>query len=217
MFCKKKKKTEHKTELFDTEITQESNSQYGCAAVNRSKKNSNDIIETPEWLYNEIFSIIEYYYLHDCSNKYLEILDPCCGNCNLMIPFKESGFKHITEFDISTGQDFFDYPIENRFDVIVMNPPFSKQRALKFIKKALLHLNLTGIIACIVPLYLVNNGMDNAHFLVKHVDWMYHLPKNTFTAKGGVIHTALMFLKHEVNRQHYLFDPQEKQLKIGKE
>lgn len=97
-------------------------------------------------------------------DKYLSVLEPSAGQGNLL-----EGLGHynnrITVIDISSVQcevlkakgyknvlnmDFLDYEGE-KFDRIIMNPPFTKNQALDHVKKAYEVLNNDGILVAILP------------------------------------------------------------------
>lgn len=56
--------------------------------------------------------------------------------------------------------DFLKYDESNKFDCIVMNPPYSKQRALLHIDKAKRHLNENGFILAIIPTGKIAQEME---------------------------------------------------------
>ncbi len=58
------------------------------------------------------------------------------------------------------NMDFLDYPEHHKFDVILMNPPYSKSRALTHINKAKKHLNKGGFILAVVPSGKITNEME---------------------------------------------------------
>jgi type I restriction-modification system DNA methylase subunit len=64
-------------------------------------------------------------------NKNIKILEPAFGTGNFIRILKEKGFKNIEGCEIDpeftdTPQDFFLYPLEKKFDLIISNPPFTK-------------------------------------------------------------------------------------------
>lgn len=63
--------------------------------------------------------------------KSIDILEPSSGTGNFVKSLKEKGFNKIAECEIDPEltkkpKDFFDLGLENRYDLIVGNPPFSK-------------------------------------------------------------------------------------------
>lgn len=64
-------------------------------------------------------------------NKDIKILEPAFGSGNFIRILKEKGFKNIEGCEIdpeftNTPQDFFLFPLEKKFDLIISNPPFTK-------------------------------------------------------------------------------------------
>jgi len=64
-------------------------------------------------------------------NKQIKILEPSFGTGNFIRVLKEKDFHNIEGCEIDKGLaeipcDFFDFPVENRYDLIIGNPPFTK-------------------------------------------------------------------------------------------
>ncbi len=64
-------------------------------------------------------------------DKNIRILEPSFGTGNFIKVLREKGFKNIEGCEIdpaftNTPQDFFLYPLDKKFDLIVGNPPFTK-------------------------------------------------------------------------------------------
>jgi hypothetical protein len=58
------------------------------------------------------------------------VLEPSAGTGNFVEGLKKAGFRDVTACEIdpaltSTPQDFFLYPLSEKFDLIIGNPPFS--------------------------------------------------------------------------------------------
>lgn len=99
------------------------------------------------------------------------ILEPSCGTGRLISGLESS---RVTCLDISElfckivesqgynsiNTDFMKYDKSNKFDCIVMNPPYSKQRALLHIDKAKQHLNENGFILAIIPTGKITQEME---------------------------------------------------------
>lgn len=63
--------------------------------------------------------------------KSIRILEPAFGSGNFIEVLKAKGFSEITGCEIDpqfteTPTDFFDYPLTEKFDLIIGNPPFTK-------------------------------------------------------------------------------------------
>lgn len=61
----------------------------------------------------------------------ISVLEPSAGTGNFILGLKEKEFKDITECEVDPDLtnkpcDFFIFPIEKKFDLIVGNPPFTK-------------------------------------------------------------------------------------------
>lgn len=66
-------------------------------------------------------------------NKDIRILEPSSGTKNFIRGLKERDFKNIIDCEIDSDLsfpnnscDFFIYPLEEKFDLIIGNPPFTK-------------------------------------------------------------------------------------------
>lgn len=64
-------------------------------------------------------------------SKEISILEPSAGTRNFVKELEKRGFSKIKECEIDgtltkNPQDFFDFPIEKKFDLIIGNPPFTK-------------------------------------------------------------------------------------------
>jgi hypothetical protein len=59
------------------------------------------------------------------------ILEPSCGTGNFIQVLSENNFKNVIGCEIDPSltdkpTDFFEYPLSNKFDMIIGNPPFTK-------------------------------------------------------------------------------------------
>jgi hypothetical protein len=64
-------------------------------------------------------------------DKDIRILEPSAGTRNFIFGLKEKGFNNVEECEIDKSlttnpSDFFSYPLQDKFDLIIGNPPFSK-------------------------------------------------------------------------------------------
>lgn len=95
------------------------------------------------------------------------ILEPSCGNGAILrlLPDHAVGLE-IDPKLTDTPTDFFDYSTDNKFDCVIMNPPYIRAKNIEgktvglsghanmyahFIWKSVLHLTENGCIICIVP------------------------------------------------------------------
>jgi hypothetical protein len=72
-----------------------------------------DLYETPEWVTRAVLP-----YIGDPTT----VWEPACGNGKITNILKEH--HHVSETDITRGQNFFDY-IEGSANVILTNPPYN--------------------------------------------------------------------------------------------
>lgn len=64
-------------------------------------------------------------------DKDMAILEPSFGTCNFIKVLEQKGFTNIDGYEIdneltNNPSDFFDVPLENKYDLIIGNPPFTK-------------------------------------------------------------------------------------------
>lgn len=83
---------------------------------------------TKEDIINELIELLLYYKLIDSNAK---ILEPSFGTGNFIKVLKHKGFNSIIGCEIDSTltdvpMNFFDFPLSNKFDLIIGNPPFSK-------------------------------------------------------------------------------------------
>lgn len=218
MYCIKKVENENQLKLIPDKKTSEiktddkinveiEDKKYQNASLLRKEKGANDIIETPDWLVNIIYNFVnvdvikikdKYPLLRDCK---FSIIDPCSGLNNQMLkPFLIDNNYKCTGLEIrrSINENFLNYPTSNKFDFIIMNPPFNNLGAWEFIKKALKHLqetNYNTYIYCIVPDYVLYNSDNRKRELNNFVCGIKALPKTTFEGSGVKIHSSLVKLQ----------------------
>ncbi len=106
---------------------------------------------TPDIIVDEMYK----HFNHNAS-----ILEPSAGMGGLLrdlenVTCVEINSLHSTILS-SKGykvyeMDFMKFSESNKFDVILMNPPYSKGRALSHIDKAIKHLNENGFILAVIP------------------------------------------------------------------
>jgi len=83
---------------------------------------------TKAHIVDTLVSLLLKYKTYDTKIK---ILEPSSGTGNFVTILKSKGFKDITECEIDPELtkkpcDFFLFPLENKFDLIIGNPPFTK-------------------------------------------------------------------------------------------
>lgn len=123
---------------------------------------SHQFYPTPKEIVDRMWDEISGIYLtHDIT-----ILEPSAGTGRLLAPLMGKYCDSVTAIDIAPlhceilqakgfkkthNMDFMNYSENNKFDLIVMNPPFSKSRSKSHVEKAKNHLNDNGIIFAILP------------------------------------------------------------------
>lgn len=75
--------------------------------------------------------IINLFKKYKILSKEIKILEPSAGSRNFITVLNELGFSNIDECEIDSEftnnpQDFFEYDINKKYDLIIGNPPFSK-------------------------------------------------------------------------------------------
>lgn len=97
------------------------------------------------------------------DERYYKILEPSAGTGNLVENVYNR--KNVTCVEISKvnaevlrskgynveNMDFMDYSVNNKFDRIIMNPPFDKGQAKAHLEKAIDHLTEDGVLVAILP------------------------------------------------------------------
>lgn len=117
----------------------------GKSYANRKPKElrpKDDFYETPSCMVKELLDsgIFPQTPSKPREPKNIRILDPCCGHHAIGNVLREYGYINITEKDIMYGDDFLekdengDYVDLAQYDLIIMNPPFSKFD--EFVRKA---------------------------------------------------------------------------------
>lgn len=109
------------------------------------------------------------------------ILEPSAGTGRLINGLKDYNVTAIDiaplhceildakEFTRVFNMDFMQYDTENKFDLILMNPPFSKGRSKSHIDKAREHLNAGGTILAILPKGSITKDME----VLKHFNGVF--------------------------------------------
>ena len=76
-------------------------------------------------------SLLDLLFSYKRYNKKIKILEPSFGTGNFIKGLNQKGFYDIEGCEIDEDltknpSDFFDLPLENKYDLIIGNPPFSK-------------------------------------------------------------------------------------------
>lgn len=178
-------------------------------AIARAAKGANNTIYTPPWLARKMVEIAI-----EKSLWYDKILDPCCGENRIFWKTIRKDFiglkdSKIIELDIINGLDFYDYPIENKFDIILMNPLFTRDgkrlNISNFLARGFEHLEKFGVIVSILPACFIVNSENRKHWLDMHLIDYKWLPKMTF---GRPLHTALgIFKQNKPQSSWFIYEP----------
>ena len=83
---------------------------------------------TKKKIVDKVISLLLEYKPYD---KEIKILELSSGTGNFIKGLKEKGFTNIKECEIDKSLtdnpcDFFSYPLSNKFNLIIGNPPFTK-------------------------------------------------------------------------------------------
>ncbi|MFX1253654.1 MAG: class I SAM-dependent DNA methyltransferase [Promethearchaeota archaeon] len=150
----------------------------------------------------------------DCS-----ILEPCAGKGIFLKSLSEAGFRDITAIELDgtlenvanidrLTMDFFDFPVQNKFDVVIGNPPYVRWKNLPveqreiwqqrsfwgkrmngltdilqpFIFKAVDHLKPEGELIFITPIFWLQT--------------LYAAPLRKFLLKNGILDSIFNFHEH---------------------
>jgi predicted RNA methylase len=222
-------------------ITIKDGGEKGSGASRFFKEGANNDIFTPPALAKRMWEIaIEQYKsivlnktwrpLDKNLEKNLCILDPCCGKGALIEAIPQKLYSNVTAIDNNIEYlkeveqkypdiswihtDFMKYkgPEDYKFDIILMNPPFSIIRGqpnIPFWDHALELLDDNGVIVSVCPnYYLVNNEKRNKIY-ANNILHSWILPKRLFATKADgkpkPFHTNLVVLVKHCENNTFLF------------
>ncbi|MFX0095816.1 MAG: class I SAM-dependent DNA methyltransferase, partial [Candidatus Hodarchaeota archaeon] len=154
-------------------------------------------------------------------NKNCSVLEPSAGKGAFLKALKDAGFQNITAIELDgtlenisdvdrLTMDFFDFPIETKFDVIVGNPPYVRWKNLSieqrevwqqrpfwgkrmngltdilqpFIFKAVDHLKPEGELIFITPIFWMQT--------------LYAVPLRKFLLDNGILEAVFNFYEHSI-------------------
>jgi hypothetical protein len=140
---------------------------------------ADDTVKTPDWLAD---LMVEWAGPIDYNNAL--ILDPCSGEGAMYVGTLRSP---ITEYDIrGDRRDFLcEFPAE-KYDVALVNPPYSKVGAYRFCERLVdLWMKPDGIVVCVCPMYQLERGE-------RHLHRVGLLPQDTFAPESPVQQVALL-------------------------
>lgn len=183
------------------------------SATNRgSKRSKNDFYPTP---YDSIEALLKNY---DFSKHGLNVLEPSAGNGNICKMYKdkypnsnitgvELDERHIEELSTKCDKvictDFMEFDTNNKFDVIIGNPPFSM--AVDFIKKSMEHLNENGVLCFLFRTALLESDCRFEFWKQNPVNGLLTLHKRpSFTGKGTDATSYFWFIWTPGNDQQFI-------------
>lgn len=175
-----------------------------------------DLIRTPLWLVDKMIDMLE-------LEVYDNVLDPCCGDNRMLKRISDRNFilGNMIGFDIKMKPsiNFLAEPGDKSFHKIIMNPPFSKLGAYKFIKHALDHfLKPGGRIISIIPNYILDNAEGRKPWLKNHVNRLAFIPKSTFAQPGiktaEILHLSVIDVRHEPSGAFLFLDKPTGQIEL---
>lgn len=142
----------------------------------------------------------------------MTLLEPSAGTGNIAIAFKDCAImtgvefnknnyeklKELNIFDDLVYGDFLLYTSDEKFDRIVMNPPFSKQADIKHINHAMTMLKPDGILVSVMSssvIFRTNKLTTEFRNLVKTNGGFFEdLPENSFKSSGTSVNTVIVVI-----------------------
>ena len=163
--------------------------------------------ETPEILATQICDMAE-------ITENSIVLEPECGKGRIADevysknPAKLLGIEINTDmekyladkpYETIIGQDFLEYSTDERFDRIVMNPPFANHQDIKHVMKAFDLLQPGGILVSIMsiaPTFRTDKiSVEFRAFLEEHNASIEKLPEDAFKESGTMVRTCVVKIK----------------------
>lgn len=138
---------------------------------NANERHISDYYVTPHKVIQDFLNV------YQIDNKNLKILDPCAGgdiNNPMSYPYVllKNGFNNIQTIDIREDSlankkiDFLEYSFQEKFDLIITNPPFNI--ALEIINKSFELLENNGHIIMLLRLNFLGS-QSRIPFFKKHM------------------------------------------------
>lgn len=148
--------------------------------------------------------------LADIRNSDL-VLEPSAGTGAIANCLVESGVPqaqiHVIEFNEArreilrqagyqvVGNDFLEYPTENSYSVVIMNPPFENAADVKHVMKAVKHLKPKGILVAVVGAgFAFRKEYNELKGLIHHSE---KLPDGAFSESGTNIGAYLVVYRND--------------------
>jgi len=180
--------------------------------VDRNVKKENQFFETPPELATKMCNEFAVIVRGD------KVLEPSAGTGAIIQALAKDHFhllvdKNLIAFEIEptyadeiekrfvpapvvVRQDFLKFPLSNEFDVVIANPPFSKNQDIIHVRKMYDVLKPGGHLVSIMSAHwtFANGRMENNfREWIKTIDFeQYELPEKTFASSGTNVRTVLI-------------------------
>ena len=157
---------------------------------------------TPSELVDKMIELVDF-------SKVETILEPSCGLGNIAEKLTSNGLTLIeinkdfipklqNKFKCNIiNMDFMNYSTNNKFDLIVANPPFTKLQSIKHFFKMVEHLNEGGQLVCILPFsdYDCTSSIKLRKEFTEFVDencFVEQIPEGAFKDSGTMVRTVIV-------------------------
>ncbi len=168
------------------------------------KKKEFQFFETPQNIVNQLIELAEVRIGHTC-------LEPSAGRGNIAEALsKIVGIGRVTCIELDSKKveilvnkgfltrydDFLEYTTENKFDRIVMNPPFTRRQDIAHVLKALSLLKDNGILVSVMSAgVMFRQDKKTLDFWAKvglHTSEVIELPSGAFKVSGTGVNTVIV-------------------------
>ena len=114
----------------------------------------------------------------------------------------ENRAKHLSsEFSNTINADFLSLEISNKFDIVLMNPPFEEMQDVSHVMKAYKHLKPEGRLVSVMsesPYFRENKiAVEFRKWLEIVKGKSIRLPENSFKESGTGVNTRLVVIANE--------------------
>jgi len=167
-------------------------------------KDEFEYFPTPSSVVNRLVELSE-------AKPGMKMLEPEAGQGAIAIPFRELGcdvscyelseanFNVLKSLNFNVIQaDFLQIEPEEKYDLIVMNPPFSKQQDIKHVLHAYKFLNPNGILVSVMcgnVLWRDNKLTKDFREFISTNGSVEKLPEQSFKSSGTNVGTVIVKLK----------------------
>lgn len=144
------------------------------------------------------------YLIGDINFKGKLVLEPSCGTGNIMeAVLKAGGDVFGIEFNTSRAMEcrgkglpvaignFLETPVEEKYDYVMMNPPFYGKHYAKHVKHAYKFLKQGGLLRAVLP---VTAQTDHGLLDDMNPSW-FHLPIGSFRESGTNVNTVICTIR----------------------